>query len=206
MSWSRRRARRGVATLEPKDEGSGNSSPGAPTAGWKRNFNEAAHKLGYWPVAPGAARATEEPSAAIKAGARRRSRRRRPRQPARARRSARWGSSYGDIGTSPLYTMQVIFGQHTQRAHTDDRRRLRDRVADLLGADDRSSRSSTPVFIMRAHNRGDGGIMALTALISAQEGPARGGADHARHLRRRPVLRRRDDHARRSRSPPRSRG
>jgi KUP system potassium uptake protein len=48
---------------------------------------------------------------------------------------------------------------------------------------------------MRAHNRGDGGGMALAALIQRRQRRPHDAAGHARHLRRRPVLRRRDDHA-----------
>ena len=53
------------------------------------------------------------------------------------------GVVYGDIGTSPLYTEQVIFTSYHATAHVTPRERLRRRLADLLGADDRSSRSST---------------------------------------------------------------
>jgi KUP system potassium uptake protein len=74
------------------------------------------------------------------------------------------GVVYGDIGTSPLYTEQVIFTSDRTAAHTT--------VAGVYGI-------SSLIFwalmivvtikyagiIMRAHNRGDGGIMALTALI-----------------------------------------
>lgn len=78
------------------------------------------------------------------------------------------GVVYGDIGTSPLYTMKEIFGPHTgiplDSAH-------------LIGA-------SSVIFwglmmvvtlkyvllILRADNRGEGGIMALTALAAKAAG------------------------------------
>ena len=52
-------------------------------------------------------------------------------------------------------------------------------------------------LIMRADNRGEGGIMALTALVSSGLTNAAGAlvARGARHIRRRDVLRRRHDHA-----------
>ena len=50
---------------------------------------------------------------------------------------------------------------------------------------------------MRADNDGEGGILALIALVEGAPLRRRGaeaGADRARHVRRRPLLRRRDDH------------
>ena len=74
------------------------------------------------------------------------------------------GIVYGDIGTSPLYAEQVIFTAHANAARTTP--------AGVYGV-------VSLIFwtlmilvsikyagvIMRAHNRGDGGIMALTALV-----------------------------------------
>ena len=137
-------------------------------SGVRHNFNEAAHKLGYWPVAP-EARKAKEPSDIIKAahdddrdvvahatrlvlalGA--------------------LGIVFGDIGTSPLYAMQVIFGQHKQAAHTS--------IAGVYGVVSLIFWAVViivsikyAIVIMRAHNRGDGGIMALTALISRKRIP-----------------------------------
>jgi KUP system potassium uptake protein len=74
------------------------------------------------------------------------------------------GVVYGDIGTSPLYTEQVIFTSYRATAH-------------VTAATDYGVASlifwalmivvsiKYAGFIMRAHNRGDGGIMALTALL-----------------------------------------
>jgi KUP system potassium uptake protein len=139
----------------------------APKTGVRRSFNEAAHKLGEWPVTPKPKQADSGPSARLRAasdddrdvvahagklvlalGA--------------------MGIVYGDIGTSPLYTEQVIFTAHREAAHPT--------VAGVYGI-------ASLIFwaliiivsvkyagvIMRAHNRGDGGIMALTALIQRKK-------------------------------------
>src|SRR5581483_7882004 len=75
------------------------------------------------------------------------------------------GVVYGDIGTSPLYTEQVVFGSYKATAHVD--------AATVYGAGSLIFWALMVVvsikyagFIMRAHNRGDGGIMALTALLA----------------------------------------
>lgn len=74
------------------------------------------------------------------------------------------GVVYGDIGTSPLYTEQVIF--------TTNRAAAQATVAGVYGVVSLIFWSLMIVvtikyagIIMRAHNRGDGGIMALTALV-----------------------------------------
>jgi KUP system potassium uptake protein len=73
------------------------------------------------------------------------------------------GVVYGDIGTSPLYTEQITFGfKATQHITT----------AGVYGVVSLMFWSLAVIvstkyagFIMRAHNRGDGGIMALAALV-----------------------------------------
>jgi KUP system potassium uptake protein len=74
------------------------------------------------------------------------------------------GVVYGDIGTSPLYTEQVIFTAHKAAAQAN--------VAGVYGVVSLIFWALMIVvsikyagFIMRAHNRGDGGIMALAALL-----------------------------------------
>ena len=74
------------------------------------------------------------------------------------------GIVFGDIGTSPLYTEQFIFTAHRNAAHAD--------VAGVYGIASLifwtlmiEVSIKYAGFIMRAHNRGDGGIMALTALV-----------------------------------------
>ena len=74
------------------------------------------------------------------------------------------GVVYGDIGTSPLYTEQVIFTTHRAAAHATP--------AGVYGVVSLIFWALMIVvsikyagFIMRAHNRGDGGIMALASLL-----------------------------------------
>jgi KUP system potassium uptake protein len=78
------------------------------------------------------------------------------------------GVVYGDIGTSPLYTEQAIFGSYRATSHITP--------AGVYGVASLIFWALTIVvsvkyagFIMRAHNRGDGGIMALTALLQRRK-------------------------------------
>lgn len=75
---------------------------------------------------------------------------------------AAMGVVFGDIGTSPLYTMKEVFNAHHGLAVTPD---------NVLGVLSLVFWALTVVvslkyvvFIMRADNRGEGGIMALTSL------------------------------------------
>jgi KUP system potassium uptake protein len=135
---------------------------GAAKQGVRRSLNEAAHKLGAWPVS-----AAPEPAPAdgdVAAG--------KPDEErdviAHASRTVlalgALGVVYGDIGTSPLYAQQVIFTQHAHAAHTT--------VAGVYGVVSLIFWALVIVVsikyagvVMRAHNRGDGGVMALAALI-----------------------------------------
>jgi KUP system potassium uptake protein len=128
----------------------------------QRRFNESAHKLEYWP-------ARQVPTAADDGHA--------PMPPAadhdrdvvaHASRAVlalgALGVVYGDIGTSPLYTEQTIFTQYHATAHVT--------AANVFGIVSLIFWALMVMvsikyagFIMRAHNRGDGGIMALTALV-----------------------------------------
>lgn len=73
------------------------------------------------------------------------------------------GVVFGDIGTSPLYAMQAIFtGEHPVRAT----------AADVYGVISLVAWSLTlmvsvkfVLFVMRANNEGEGGVMALYALV-----------------------------------------
>ena len=135
--------------------------------GLRRSFNEAAHKLGEWPVREAALRPRRGRSAALAAA-----------EDddrdvvAHAGRTVlalgALGIVYGDIGTSPLYTEQVIFTTHSQAAQPT--------TAGVYGVVSLIFWALMIVvsvkyagFIMRAHNRGDGGIMALTALIQRRK-------------------------------------
>ncbi|HJS94510.1 MAG TPA: KUP/HAK/KT family potassium transporter [Solirubrobacteraceae bacterium] len=147
----------------------GVASAGKPVG--KRSFNEAAHKLGYW--GPPAVSAHEQESEAT---------RRRFEALADSQRDVianagrvvlalgALGVVYGDIGTSPLYTEQVIFSSYRATAHITP--------AGVYGVASLIFWALTVVvsikyagFIMRAHNRGDGGIMALTALLQRNRVP-----------------------------------
>ena len=107
------------------------------------------------------------------------------------------GVVFGDIGTSPLYALQTVFSAHDHAVKPDE--------AGVYGVISLVFWAITIIvsvkyvtFIMRADNEGEGGIMALIALVqrAAAAGPrGEGDARRARHLRRGAVLRRRDDHA-----------
>jgi KUP system potassium uptake protein len=127
----------------------------------QRSFNEAAHKLDDRRPAP--KREPAGPSAELQAA--------RDDQRDVVAHAGRTllalgalGIVFGDIGTSPLYTEQFIFTAHRNAAHAD--------VAGVYGIVSLIFWTLMIVvsvkyagFIMRAHNRGDGGIMALTALV-----------------------------------------
>ncbi len=72
------------------------------------------------------------------------------------------GVVYGDLGTSPLYTEQVTFGfkatQHVTLAG------VYGVISLIFWATAIIVSTKYAGFIMRAHNRGDGGMMALAAL------------------------------------------
>jgi len=73
------------------------------------------------------------------------------------------GVVFGDIGTSPLYTMKEVFAGHHPMATTPDN------VLGILSLVFWSLiiivSLKYVVFIMRADNNGEGGIMALMALV-----------------------------------------
>jgi len=80
------------------------------------------------------------------------------------------GAVFGDLGTSPLYAQQAIFSEHADAVQATP--------AGVYGV-------ASLVFwtliiiasvkyagvIMRAHNHGDGGVMALTALLQRRRVP-----------------------------------
>ena len=83
------------------------------------------------------------------------------------------GVVYGDIGTSPIYALrESLHGSHGIDASP----------ANVLGILSLITWSLILVisikylgFVMRADNRGEGGIMALTALVAPPGGEAKGG-------------------------------
>lgn len=132
----------------------------------RQSFNMAAHKLGYWaPPASTDKRKEDEQATRKRFEALADSQRD---VIAHAGRAAlvlgALGVVYGDIGTSPLYTEQVIFGSYKATAQITP--------ASVYGVVSLIFWALMVVvtikyagFIMRAHNRGDGGIMALTSLL-----------------------------------------
>ena len=76
------------------------------------------------------------------------------------------GVVFGDIGTSPLYAMQgMLHARHTAAAHA---------TTNVLGVLSLIFWAlmivvslKYVVFVMRADNRGEGGILALMALVRA---------------------------------------
>lgn len=148
----------------------GPGTDGDGRSGMRRSFNEAAHKLGYWPVRPAPVAAEDEGlSPALRAAtAEDRD------VVAHASRAVlalgALGIVYGDIGTSPLYTEQVIFTQHANAAHPTTAG-VYGIVSLIFWALVIVVSIKYAVFIMRAHNRGDGGIMALTALVRRRRIP-----------------------------------
>jgi KUP system potassium uptake protein len=74
------------------------------------------------------------------------------------------GVVFGDIGTSPLYSLQAVFSERNGAVGTTP--------ADVYGVISLVFWAITMIvsvkyvtFIMRADNRGEGGIMALTTLL-----------------------------------------
>ena len=78
------------------------------------------------------------------------------------------GVVYGDIGTSPLYTMKEVFNPAHSLAL--DATNIIGAVSTILWALMVVVTLKYVVLILRAHNRGEGGIMALTALAAKAAG------------------------------------
>jgi KUP system potassium uptake protein len=138
--------------------------------GKRRSFNEAAHKLDPPPEHPKPV-ATDLPATTDAAAAGERDVIEHAGRAVLA--LGALGVVYGDIGTSPLYTEQTIFTSHRAAAHAT--------AAGVFGITSLIFWALMIVvsikdagFIMRAHNRGDGGIMALTALVQRHKVARRG--------------------------------
>ncbi len=131
----------------------------------RRTLNEGAHKLGYWAPEPSSAKEEKSEVARRRFEALADSDRDVVAHAGRAALAlGALGIVYGDIGTSPLYTEQVIFGSYRATAHITPATVYG--VASLIfWALMILVSIKYAGFIMRAHNRGDGGIMALTALL-----------------------------------------
>jgi KUP system potassium uptake protein len=72
------------------------------------------------------------------------------------------GVVFGDIGTSPLYTVKEVFGGHHPLPINADN--VLGILSLVFWALTITVSLKYVVFIMRADNKGEGGIMALTAL------------------------------------------
>jgi KUP system potassium uptake protein len=81
------------------------------------------------------------------------------------------GVVYGDIGTSPLYTMKEVF--NPERGVSLQAHNLIGAVSVILWGLMFVVSLKYVVLILRAHNRGEGGIMALAALASKAAGTTR---------------------------------
>jgi KUP system potassium uptake protein len=131
----------------------------------KRSLHEAAHKIGYVAPQPGSALAEESEATKKRFEALADSNRDVTAHGSKAILAlGALGVVYGDLGTSPLYTDQVIFSSYKATAHIT--------AATVYGTASLIFWALMIVvsikyagFIMRAHNRGDGGIMALTSLL-----------------------------------------
>lgn len=83
------------------------------------------------------------------------------------------GVVYGDIGTSPLYTIQVIFSEATGIAL--NQANIIGAISAVLWALMLVVTLKYVILVLRADNRGEGGIMALLALAvsTAARAPVR---------------------------------
>src|ERR1044072_7145545 len=78
------------------------------------------------------------------------------------------GVVYGDIGTSPLYTVKETFGPATGLAL--DAANLTGAASVIVWALMLVVTLKYVILILRADNKGEGGIIALTALAAAAAG------------------------------------
>jgi KUP system potassium uptake protein len=156
------RDRGGTGAAEPEP-------PATTPARVPRSLHEAAHKLGYWPVAPVTPKDTG-PSVAVRdAGSDDRD------VVAHASKAVlafgALGIVYGDLGTSPLYTIQTIFTPGRYHAVHTNLAGVYGIASLIFWALMIEVSIKYAGFIMRAHNRGDGGIMALVALVTRRRVP-----------------------------------
>src|SRR6476619_4486711 len=78
------------------------------------------------------------------------------------------GVVYGDIGTSPLYTLKEVFGPGT--GVPLDARHIVGAVSVIFWGLMLVVTLKYVILVLRADNRGEGGIMALTALAAHAAG------------------------------------
>ena len=159
----------------PTDSGNKSLHEAGHKAGWsvhdhpnghgpRQTFNEAAHKLSSWGVSP--APTPQKAGVELEAVDHERDVVAHGSKVVLA--LGALGVVYGDLGTSPIYTMQVLFTQHRDAAQVN--------AAGVYGVISLIFWAMTLIisvkyagFLMRAHNRGDGGGMALVALIQRRK-------------------------------------
>src|SRR5215470_10641926 len=78
------------------------------------------------------------------------------------------GVVFGDIGTSPLYTVKECFSEFTGIKPTPDN--VLGMLSLITWALILVVTAKYVVVVMRADNRGEGGVLALMALVSRQAG------------------------------------
>jgi KUP system potassium uptake protein len=86
------------------------------------------------------------------------------------------GVVFGDIGTSPLYSVQTVFSPDATRPVGVDRVATYGVISLIFWAIVIIVTLKYVVFVMRADNDGEGGIMALIALLVRRSKAARAGA------------------------------
>jgi KUP system potassium uptake protein len=86
------------------------------------------------------------------------------------------GVVFGDIGTSPLYAVQTVFSGDVSRPVGVDRDAVYGVISLVFWALVIVVTLNYVVFVMRADNDGEGGIMALIALVLSRAGRRRGSA------------------------------
>ena len=80
------------------------------------------------------------------------------------------GVVFGDIGTSPLYTVQAVFSRNVTRPVPVDATSVFGVISLVFWAIVIVVTLKYVVFVMRADNDGEGGIMALIALLLRRAG------------------------------------
>ena len=81
------------------------------------------------------------------------------------------GVVFGDIGTSPLYAIQTVFSIDDNTVHTT-RSDVYGVISLVFWAITIIVSAKYVVFILRADNDGEGGVMALAALVRRSLGPS----------------------------------
>ncbi len=99
---------------------------------------------------------------------------------------------FGDIGTSPIYTLQTVFNPADPHPVPVSTANVFGVVSLVFWSVMIIVTVTYVLLAMRADNHGEGGIMALITLLRRRRQRQSTGEDGARdggHLRRRPLLR-----------------